>query len=221
MASSQDFNQFYEHRASVLGTRPQQNTTKFHLIKTLLNQKKDTILDIGCGRGEILIPLRQQGYTILGIDSCQTNVGLLLPLGVKCDNCTSQRKYYSLFNTFLILDLLEHLNEDEEKLLFQNLKQSPKHKVILCVPNEEDLKRKSVVCPQCTHKFHPYGHLRSLSMKDISFFLEDCAGYEILRTYYLPNWLNVKLWFIPLLVYKFMASFAWDKGNLIIEARKK
>lgn len=216
MASSQEYNKFYEHRASVLGKRSQEHTTKYAIIESFLNQK-DIILDIGCGRGEILTPLQQKGYTAIGVDSCKSNV-LLLNKTV-CDNCTSPRKYYGMFNTFLVLDLLEHLNAGEEHHLFNNLNQSTKHKLILCVPNDEDIEKKSVVCPSCDHKFHPYGHLRNFNVINRLCFLED-KGYTIKHTYYLPNWLNIKFWFIPLFIYKWLASFAWQKGNIIIEATK-
>jgi len=94
------------------------------------------ILDVGCGSGTIMEMLKQFGE-LSGMDISIESVKYVKSLGFKAVKADAQKKLpfkNSFFDVVLMLDILEHLKDDEEAIreIYRILK--PKGYFILTVP---------------------------------------------------------------------------------------
>lgn len=69
--------------------------------------KEQTILDIGCGYGRILTPLKSEGYSVLGVEKNSTIVNSLTEQGIDC----IQEKDFKSFNKPVRMIILSHIIE--------------------------------------------------------------------------------------------------------------
>jgi 2-polyprenyl-3-methyl-5-hydroxy-6-metoxy-1,4-benzoquinol methylase len=70
-----------------------------------------------------------------------------------------------LFDAVVLVELVEHVDDDILREIFNNVKQvlSPGGAVIVTCPNDENLSVETVYCPCCDHTFHRWQHVRSWS----------------------------------------------------------
>lgn len=47
------------------------------LYKTLLKEKKDCVLELGCGTGRVMLPLVEDGFSIVGLDIAESMLAVL------------------------------------------------------------------------------------------------------------------------------------------------
>ncbi len=104
-------------------------------IKTIIKfiPKNASILDLGCGKGILSNHIRDfESYT--GVD---LNIELNDPkekITFIKDNCINFiNKDLSSFNTFILIDLLHHLNEKEQILLLSKLIESTKSEDLIII----------------------------------------------------------------------------------------
>lgn len=113
--------------------------SKFNLITstiTSLNLKPSaTILDVGCGTGQILIALKN--YTnIYGIDYQKKAVAICRSKGLKnvsVGNAQKTKYPSNFFDCLIVLDVLEHVNEEQALSEFYRILK-PKGFLIITVP---------------------------------------------------------------------------------------
>ena len=48
-------------------------------------------------------------------------------------------------------------------------------KIIITVPNNEDLESKKCLCPECGASFHPIQHLRSFNTDTLELYMRNCS----------------------------------------------
>ncbi len=88
-----------------------------HLNKKYLknkNTKNVSVLDIGCGRGDVLKAFRKIGYDVSGIDLSEEAIELCKPIEVRQINIENEKdinNYDKKFDIIFSKSLIEHLRE--------------------------------------------------------------------------------------------------------------
>ncbi|MEQ5801213.1 class I SAM-dependent methyltransferase [Halomonas sp. H10-9-1] len=135
------------------------------------------LLDLGCGRGEWLALLRQEGIAARGVDLNAANIragreqGLEVryqdALAALCDSADASLGMVSAFH------LVEHLDHDQLRLLLHEAHRAlaPGGRLLLETPNPQNL-----IVGSCNFYLDPT-HVRPLP-PDFLVFLAEFAGFE-------------------------------------------
>lgn len=134
----------------------------------------DDILDIGAGSGALIRTLKSKGFKAKGVDLYSTSDDILQA------SITNLPFADESFNTVFCCDVIEHLADEQiDKGLEETARVLKKAgHLVITTPYNEDLKQNSVVCPECGHQFHRYGHLQSFDEKRIAELLRN-HGFKI------------------------------------------
>jgi HAD superfamily hydrolase (TIGR01509 family) len=84
LSSQEDFNKYYESNNMYFFKRDKVSDIvqkTFQVLKVLMT-KDSSILDIGCGSGELLLHLKSQGYNVSGLDTSPNCIENLVENGV-------------------------------------------------------------------------------------------------------------------------------------------
>lgn len=134
------------------------------------------VLDVGSGSGTLvnLIP------NAVGVDLVPKHAN-----SVKADITNLPFKDGS-FDTAFCTELLEHLCDKD---LDQGLNEigrvlSEEGHLIVTVPYKENLEENMVVCPNCSAKFHRWGHMQTFDEEKISIILRN--NFDIVKLKILP-----------------------------------
>ena len=141
-------------------------------------------LDYGCGRGDLLAALLGRGRRGMGCDSSIENVRAtaarlagttgFLGVAVAPDPQLPARP-----DTVMLVEVLEHVPREAVVGFLKSIAAllAPGGHVVVTCPNQEDLARAEVLCPECGCCFHPVQHLQSLAPEDVA-GLAERAGFE-------------------------------------------
>lgn len=137
------------------------STILFRIVKHYI---VDDILDIGAGSGALIRLLKGKGFKAKGVDLYSTLDD------IQQGTITDLPFEEASFNTAFCCDVIEHLADEQ---IDKGLKETARvlqrgGHLIITTPYNEDLKLNSVVCPECGHEFHRYGHLQSFDEKKIT-----------------------------------------------------
>ena len=146
-------------------------TILFRIVKHYI---VDDILDIGAGSGALIRLLKGKGFKAKGVDLYSTLDD------IQQGTITDLPFEEASFNTAFCCDVIEHLADEQ---IDKGLKETARvlqrgGHLIITTPYNEDLKLNSVVCPECGHEFHRYGHLQSFDEKKITELLSK-HGFKI------------------------------------------
>ncbi len=110
---------------------------KMGYIEKLLNKtsKGYKILDAGCGQGLLVEEFHRRGYDIKGMDAFYESEL------VKKDNILNNKFADETFDLILCLDVIEHLQLNEQEKLIRELARicKPKGRIIFSIPNLANL----------------------------------------------------------------------------------
>lgn len=151
----------------------------FEKIKRLIDfedNKKLTILDIGCGDGRVTEELLKIGHDVYGIDTSEKAVKLAKEKGIKAvvnniEDYQSEQK----FDLIIATDILEHLFEPLEVLQKMRGWLNENGEIIVAMPNHFDLRNrlnilmgKSIVhwSLKRSIKSWDYDHIKFLTLKE-------------------------------------------------------
>jgi 2-polyprenyl-3-methyl-5-hydroxy-6-metoxy-1,4-benzoquinol methylase len=150
-----------------------QNTVRF-LPKKYLDEKR-TICDYGCGTGFFAEELAKQGHKVFGVE--QKNIVEILKLEQTTFTPVSDLNTIpdGTLDLIFCLEVIEHLLESElqSALSTWERKLKPGGFLVLSTPNDEDLAKSSIICPNCRTEFHKIQHVRSWQVESISSYLTD------------------------------------------------
>lgn len=138
------------------------------------------VLDYGCGIGCLVEHLIKKSLVVTAADNSPTAVE------------TVKRKYegtprfggaYGIedllqrnesFDVVIAVEVIEHLNDDKLESFVMNAKRllAPKGILIVTTPNNEQLAKQYVYCPNCEHVFHRVQHVRSWSESSLQSYFE-------------------------------------------------
>jgi len=147
------------------------------------------ILDVGAGTGALVNLINKNSkYSAAGVDLHPKKS--FIKKGVITDLPFSD----SMFGTVFCTEVLEHLTLSQIDKGLSEIKRvlSADGYFIITVPFNEDLNLGSYNCPDCDKVFHPFGHLQSFNLKNISSLLKK-GGFKIISKRILPLHLMAKL----------------------------
>jgi len=145
---------------------------KLPLIFEKIPTDVHSIIDIGCGNGEITNRFPDE-YKVLGVDLSEEALKHVTreKLRCSCDDISpvENRSYDMVFSS----ELIEHLPSDLLKRTMLEFKRIAEKYIFISVPNREQLSYYHIKCPSCNTRFHAYGHLNSFTIERLQQLLGD------------------------------------------------
>ncbi len=142
-----------------------------------------TVVDIGCGRGDLLQLLLDRGYDAYGADQSQASVDAVNARflgnprfrGAVVGTALPD----AIADTVFMLEVVEHM---DDAALIEALGDARRvlktgGRLVLTTPNDEDLQAAKRMCPECGAVFHQMQHVRSWTAETLSNFLAK-VGFE-------------------------------------------
>ena len=148
------------------------------------------IVDCGCGTGYLLQELLEAGFTACGIDNSEKSIN---ETKLRCQNYKNfigaeiadlqqmpfqDREVGCIF----LMEVLEHLDEFYADCVLKEFKRviKPGGKVIITVPNHENLDMHKVACPECGCVFHRMQHMKFFEEGSLRSLMQK-HGFEIIH----------------------------------------
>lgn len=152
---------------------------RIQVVRKLIPENVSSILDIGCGMGEII-------NTIVDGDDKRTIVGVDLSrealLCVRVPRVIGRLPHLPFvdrcFDLVMCLEVIEHLGAKDYFASLWEIQRLAMNYVMIGVPYRENLLAKQVICENCRKTFHAEGHLRSFDRSDMLRLFE---GFELLE----------------------------------------
>ncbi len=148
-----------------------------HFKDNLKNKK--SVLDYGCGAGFLIKHLLKENIDVYGLDFSEESVrkvnekyqdnshfkGAYTPIEFNSIN----RKFDIVF----IIEVIEHLDDEKLSQALGYIKTilAEGGKAIFTTPNDEDLSKSMIYCPEANCVFHRWQHVRSWSEQTLGAYL--------------------------------------------------
>jgi 2-polyprenyl-3-methyl-5-hydroxy-6-metoxy-1,4-benzoquinol methylase len=138
------------------------------------------VLDYGCGIGCLVEHLLKKKVCVTAADNSPAavetvnkkfkNVGLFN--GAFGIQELSQKN--GKFDIIMAVEVIEHMSDAKLKDFMANARKllSEKGRLVVTTPNNEDLSKQMVYCPNCAHVFHRVQHVRSWTEATLRDFFE-------------------------------------------------
>ena len=146
---------------SALSLRDPGNDRRLQTIAELC-PAVDSLLDVGCGNGDVLRALAGRARLRLGCDTSLVGLQALGEGGVAVQAAADRLPFGDrAFELVSCCDVLEHLPEPVALLAVRELMRVAARYVLVNVPLDEDLGWSQLLCPACGHAYHRDHHQRS------------------------------------------------------------
>jgi len=187
-----DIKQFYEQDAlrEISGSTQRIEELRYRMLLSKVPIKSKKVLDIGCGNGELISMLAEEGHVCVALDLSEnrlskfkdraTNLGVAQVQG----DVINIPLRNSSIDIIMCSEVLEHIKDYEKVLKEMNRVLRPHGKIIVSVPYKEELME--MVCPHCGKRFVPHGHLHSFD-KSILFSSMDHCGFNVIYSHVGPS----------------------------------
>lgn len=157
--ATRDNVRLYEHGPRWGRLRDAGYYEKKRLFQALVPPEVRTILDVGCGDGEITNDLRP-GALVVGCDRSQAALGhVRVPRVIASSDALPFCD--AAFDLVLCSEVLEHLPEAVYRRTLRELARVCGQFVLISVPYREDMRLGITRCARCGAKYHLDGHMRS------------------------------------------------------------
>jgi ubiquinone/menaquinone biosynthesis C-methylase UbiE len=163
---------------------------RLKLITKLIPEDDKTVVDIGCGKAEIINSLSNNLF-VVGVDYSITALSYNKKIKLNASS-TDIPLRNNTFDMAICLEVIEHLSDEAyQRTLYEIQRVSKKH-IIIGVPFDEDINLRKVKCPQCGFVFNCDGHIRKFTNSDsIDCKLEKFKKTHTIitgpKTYYPPS----------------------------------
>jgi 2-polyprenyl-3-methyl-5-hydroxy-6-metoxy-1,4-benzoquinol methylase len=167
--------------------------TRRHEIIRQIRQylpKGCSVLDYGCGPGNLIEPLLDDGFRVAGLDSSpstretvRNRYGGRTGFSDVYDQDEIDRSGLK-FDAIIVAEVIEHLYDDQLDSLLATLKaisHSDTH-IVFTTPNEERLEDSYILCPVSGELFHRWQHVRNWTETSVSAYLSE-RGFSDTRTF--------------------------------------
>lgn len=138
---------------------------KLPLIFNHIPDDVTSIIDVGCGNGEITNHFPEK-YKVIGIDSSKEALEYVKKEKIQCFANNIPVEDFSHDMVFSS-ELLEHLPENIVIKTISEFRRIAKKYIFISVPNKEQLENYLIKCSSCNNKFHAYGHLNSFTVQSL------------------------------------------------------
>ena len=168
---------------------------RLSLVHRLVPDDAESLLDVGCGKGEIINSLAQARPS-MRVEGCDLSGEALHYVKTPARQAGLPALPYPdrAFDTVLCLQVLEHIPASDYAAAVDELQRIAGRLLIIGVPYRENLLSKQVLCAACGRCSHADGHLRRYERSDLEhlfphFRLEqiELAGVRQRRA---PRWVT-------------------------------
>ncbi len=135
--------------------------------------KSGNFLDFGCGDGSLLNELNNKitsmpsfGQPLHGIDyGSDAKAGI--DQSIKIDSFDPKNSILpynqNYFDTICAFEVFEHLTDEKLDFIVSEFRRisTDGGRIIVSVPNNEELEMSHILCPNCNHYFHKMQHLQT------------------------------------------------------------
>lgn len=139
---------------------------KTRIMLAMIPESVQSVLDVGCGNGELTRFLAQKYYTV-GVDLNRTPLQTGSFLKIQADSAFLSFQNHS-FDLIFSSELLEHLPSSTFKQTIKEFQRITRDYILISVPYRENLNLRILKCPVCRLKFHVWGHRQRFHFKKIS-----------------------------------------------------
>ncbi len=139
---------------------------KMKVIKQFIPDDVQSILDVGCGNGEITNNFDPK-YYVVGVDNSKEALTYVKRDKLLSSSDNMDKIKDRSFDMVFSSELIEHLPEKVLLDTIKEFKRISKKYILISVPNNEDLNYSLIKCPECGSLFHAYGHLHSFKLQDL------------------------------------------------------
>jgi SAM-dependent methyltransferase len=140
--------------------------------------KKGKHLDYGCGGGYLMECLFRKGIRCQGIDmSPVSNTTTLERLSgydlfdgiINYDGLPNKQISDNTYDAVFFVEVIEHLLTEKREAVLQELNRIVKEQgyILVSTPNNEDLTRQTVMCPDCGAIFHDTQHTTQYTQESL------------------------------------------------------
>ena len=149
-----------------------------------------SVLDYGCGPGNLIEPLLDAGFSVAGLDlSPSTRETVRSRFGEHANfNGVYDQKEIDLselkFDAIIVAEVIEHLYDDQLDSLLTTLKtlsHGGTH-IVFTTQNEECLEDSYILCPLSGELFHRWQHVRNWSEASVAAYMIK-RGFTDTRTF--------------------------------------
>jgi SAM-dependent methyltransferase len=156
------------------------------------------VLNIGIGDGIFEELALQRGHDVHALDPDAGAIGALrarLALGERAQAGRAEAIPFPdrHFDAVVMSEVLEHLDDDALARARDEVHRvlRPGGRLIVTVPAREELAAQQVVCPQCGHRHHRWGHLQSFDGARLRAFLAERFAVESLHSRLVVAWATI------------------------------
>lgn len=164
---------------SQYGTTPDY-AERIVLIRSLIPPGTRNLLDIGCGKGDVINAFRQSRSAMktVGVDPFLEPIRFL---NVPAVQAMLPRIPFGdrSFDIVMCLQVLEHLEDRDFFSALLELQRVARDHVVIGVPYKENLQTLQVLCSTCGCKSHAYGHVRNFEKDDMTNLLPEFVVDEL------------------------------------------
>ena len=132
----------------------------------MIPQDCSSILDVGCGDGRITNLLVKKYEHVCGLDSSEEALKHVVS-EKKWGNVDSLPFEDKSFDMILCSEVLEHLPFRIYDKALQEMERVAEKYILVTVPNNQNRKSSSVICPYCGCIFEPHRHIRSFTSDNV------------------------------------------------------
>lgn len=135
------------------------------------------LVDVGCGPGFLLDQFLLRGLACRGVDLSPESVAALTTrigqnpqfLGANVGGATGTGLQDNEAGTLFLVEVLEHLLPEDLGAALDEMRRVlvPGGHLVVTVPNDEELERSELACPECGCVFHKWQHVGSFSSRTL------------------------------------------------------
>ncbi len=215
-----------------------ENYFSYHFSDEILKYLKKWIVadahvvDYGGGAGLMTEALLDAGFRVSFVDHSQTSIDEVIHkyqgrqgfLGAY--HVDDSSKLEPSADAVIMIELIEHLYNEPLNLAIEKVGEilSPSGKLFLTTPNDEELEKNQIYCPQCDHIRHRWQHVRKWDSDSLrKFLVEKNFDVESIDSMHMLN--NLKslgtLGFLINRLKRFVQNMISSKAPILVAVAKK
>ena len=148
-----------------------------------------TVLDYGCGPGNLIGPLLEAGFRVAGLDASPSARQQVADRFGSREGFLGSFKQSDInesglqFDAIIVAEVIEHLYDEQLDSLLKTLTtlSTPDTRIVFTTPNEEKLEDCYILCPLSGKLFHRWQHVRNWSQASVRSYL-DSRNFKVITS---------------------------------------